>query len=88
MKRTLATFGAGFLVALLVIPESRQRMRRLILGCKPFQLRYLWGDPDDRLASSEPAIREKMMDKTLADSFPASDPPSSIPNPSEGSVVA
>ncbi len=88
MKRTLATFGAGFLVALLVIPESRQRMRRLILGCKPFQLRYLWRDPDDRLASSEPAIREKMMDKTLADSFPASDPPSSIPNPSEGSVVA
>ena len=28
-------------------------------------------------------VREKMMDKTLADSFPTSDPPSSIPDPSE-----
>lgn len=25
--------------------------------------------------------REKMLDKTIADSFPASDPPSSLPNP-------
>ena len=25
--------------------------------------------------------RELMLDKTLADSFPASDPPSSLPNP-------
>lgn len=25
--------------------------------------------------------RERMLDKTLADSFPASDPPSSIPDP-------
>jgi len=25
--------------------------------------------------------REKALDKTLADSFPTSDPPSSIPNP-------
>lgn len=27
--------------------------------------------------------REKALDKTLADSFPTSDPPSSIPNPDE-----
>jgi hypothetical protein len=27
-------------------------------------------------------LREKMMDQTLADSYPASDPPSSIPDPS------
>jgi hypothetical protein len=27
--------------------------------------------------------KEQAMDKTLADSYPASDPPSSIPNPSE-----
>ena len=26
-------------------------------------------------------LREKGLDKTLADSFPSSDPPSSIPNP-------
>jgi hypothetical protein len=31
------------------------------------------------------AMREKTLDKTLADSFPASDPPSSIPDPSEDS---
>lgn len=27
------------------------------------------------------AVRERMLDQTLADSFPASDPPSSLPNP-------
>jgi hypothetical protein len=27
------------------------------------------------------AARERMLDKTLEDSFPASDPPSSLPNP-------
>lgn len=29
----------------------------------------------------ERARRDKMMDKTLADSYPASDPPSTIPDP-------
>ncbi len=88
MKRFLACFGAGFVVALLLVPESRRKVRQLILGRKPFQRRYVWRNPDDRLASSELAVREKMMDKTLADSFPASDPPSSIPNPFEDSLVA
>ena len=31
----------------------------------------------------KPCRREQSMDKTLADSFPASDPPSTIPNPCE-----
>ena len=31
----------------------------------------------------KPYRRERSMDKTLADSFPASDPPSTIPNPCE-----
>jgi len=31
----------------------------------------------------EDALRDEGMDKTLADSFPASDPPSSIPNPED-----
>jgi hypothetical protein len=32
--------------------------------------------------SGEPAtIRERMLDKTIADSFPASDPPSTDPDP-------
>lgn len=40
-------------------------------------------DPEDRPvpADDEHARREKSLDKTLADSFPTSDPPSSIPDP-------
>lgn len=42
-------------------------------------------DPEDREVHRARIreLREKMMDKTLADSYPASDPPSSIPNPGE-----
>jgi hypothetical protein len=42
-------------------------------------------DPEERPVSQhdEDEKREKMHDKTLADSFPTSDPPSSIPDPSE-----
>lgn len=38
-------------------------------------------DPEDRIIDeqNELDVREKMLDKTIADSFPASDPPSSIP---------
>src|SRR5690348_13708632 len=45
-------------------------------------------DPEDRLTTmgDTAAIREKMMDKTLADSYPASDPPSTLPNPSTDSL--
>lgn len=44
-------------------------------------------DPEDRVIDDDSEVdrREKMMDKTLADSFPASDPPSSLPNPGEDS---
>ena len=44
-------------------------------------------DPEDRFvdASDWEAKREKMLDKTIADSFPASDPPSSLPDPNEES---
>lgn len=38
-------------------------------------------DPEDRPAATERELREKMLDKTLADSFPTSDPPSTIPDP-------
>ncbi len=46
-------------------------------------------DPEDRRVPSdnEAAVREKMMDKTLADSYPASDPPSSLPDPSVDSLA-
>ena len=42
-------------------------------------------DPEDRDIDprSLREIRDKMMDKTLADSYPASDPPSTIPDPAE-----
>lgn len=48
----------------------------------------VWRDPEDRCVGGDDqrAIREKMLDKTLADSYPASDPPSTLPNPSVDSM--
>jgi hypothetical protein len=43
---------------------------------------------DSAALAVQQEIREKMMDKTLADSFPASDPPSSIPDPAADSFAA
>jgi hypothetical protein len=42
-------------------------------------------DPEERPVDerNKNKLREKMLDKTLADSFPTSDPPSSIPDPAE-----
>jgi hypothetical protein len=40
-------------------------------------------DSEDRTPDNKRAIREKNLDKTIADSFPTSDPPSTIPNPEE-----
>jgi hypothetical protein len=47
-------------------------------------------DPEDREIDESNAAerRDKMMDKTLADTFPASDPPSSLPDPGEDSFAA
>jgi hypothetical protein len=47
-------------------------------------------DPEDREIdeSSEREKKDKMMDKTIADTFPASDPPSSLPDPDEDSFAA
>lgn len=39
-------------------------------------------DPEERPAAGTEERKEKMLDKTLADSFPTSDPPSTIPDPS------
>jgi hypothetical protein len=38
-------------------------------------------DPEDRPTRCSRDVREKMLDKTIADSFPSSDPPSTIPDP-------
>ena len=47
-------------------------------------------NPEDREVNekAQQELREKMMDKTLADSYPASDPPSSIPDPAEDDSAA
>jgi len=47
-------------------------------------------DPEDREIDESNRVerKDKMMDKTVADTFPASDPPSSIPNPDEDSFAA
>jgi hypothetical protein len=44
-------------------------------------------DPEDRRIDENSAVekKDKMMDKTIADTFPASDPPSSIPDPDDDS---
>jgi len=47
-------------------------------------------DPEDRpIDETDPLARkDKMLDKTIADTFPASDPPSSLPDPDEDSFAA
>ena len=57
------------------------------------EIRFKQGDrrdPEDRLIDeNDPRERrDKMMDKTIADTFPASDPPSSLPDPDEDSFAA
>jgi len=47
-------------------------------------------DPEDRAIdeTNRLARKDKMLDKTIADTFPASDPPSSLPDPDEDSYAA
>jgi len=47
-------------------------------------------DPENRpIDETNPSERkDKMLDKTVADTFPASDPPSSLPDPDEDSFAA
>ncbi len=46
-------------------------------------------DPEERPVNrNDEELKEKMLDKTLADSFPTSDPPSTIPDPSEDDSLA
>jgi hypothetical protein len=58
----------------------------MIMDAKNQNLR----DPEDRAIdeSNLEQRKDKMMDKTVADTFPASDPPSSLPDPDEDSFVA
>jgi hypothetical protein len=47
-------------------------------------------DPEDREIDESSLLekKDKMMDKTVADTFPASDPPSSLPDPDDDSFAA
>jgi hypothetical protein len=47
-------------------------------------------DPEDRLVDKRDPLarKDKMFDKTIADTFPASDPLSSLPDPDEDSFAA
>ena len=38
-------------------------------------------DPEDRRVVNQDELKDKMLDKTLADSFPTSDPPAITPDP-------
>src|SRR5512141_2347665 len=57
--------------------------------CEPGKPQVTPEDPEHRGSARDPEerkvhkddVKEKTMDKTLADSFPTSDPPSSIPDP-------
>ena len=40
-------------------------------------------NPHDHTPAEEREIRESALDETIEDSFPASDPPSSLPNPDD-----
>lgn len=65
-------------------PEEAPRDRSdLSLAGTKFRQR----DPEDRTIDVHNIFetRDKMFDKTLADSFPASDPPSTLPDPTEDS---
>lgn len=54
-------------------------------GAGPESDKNIKRDPEDRHVHPEDKtkLKEKNLDKTLADSFPTSDPPSSIPDPGE-----
>jgi len=53
-------------------------------------LSELFRDPEDRQIDETDPVekKDKMLDKTIADTFPASDPPSSLPDPDEDSFAA
>ena len=41
----------------------------------------------DHTPEEERRIREAALDETIEDTFPASDPPSTVPNPDDDSVL-
>jgi len=85
MKMLLIGLGIGIGLGAFLAPRRRRLpaafSRAHVRNEQSGSLR----DPEERpvYEQDKTALREKMLDKTLADSFPTSDPPSSIPDPSE-----
>jgi hypothetical protein len=67
--------------------HSRDEAPRDRRDLHPSSTRSRRRDPEDRLIDVHNIFetRDKMFDKTVADSFPASDPPSTLPDPKEDS---
>jgi DHA2 family multidrug resistance protein-like MFS transporter len=76
----LLMVAAAVASIVLTVPKGRSPAR-MPVATRPRRPR----DPEDRFVepNDREAVREKMFDKTVADSFPASDPPSTIPDPEE-----
>jgi hypothetical protein len=96
MKEFLARFAAGVGFGLLYARFSQEprgeqwstRTRPAARQFKDSEDPVRGRDPEERPVQTPGQIREKMLDKTLADSFPTSDPPSSIPDPSSDSLAS
>jgi hypothetical protein len=96
MKYFLIGLGVGIGLGVLLAPRRGQlavnnpaKRSSASTRCSPAHEHHERSgsrrDPEERAVDQQDKaeIREKMLDKTLADSFPTSDPPSSIPDPSE-----
>ena len=97
MNKFLFGLAIGIGLGILFAPErgehSRSKLKRYAVDAldritEEFsrQTEDAQNDEDEmsgvsRTPNSEKKQREEMLDKTLADSFPSSDPPSSIPDP-------
>jgi hypothetical protein len=59
----------------------------LLMVIRELQSQYDQRAKHDHTPEEERRIREAALDRTLADSFPASDPPSTDPNPDDDSLI-
>jgi hypothetical protein len=97
MKAFLTGLGIGMGLGLLLAPRrghlafvrsrtlARERSKSFTPAHRDDEQSGSSRDPEGRPVNKndEVEVREKTLDKTLADSFPTSDPPSSIPDPSQ-----
>ena len=95
MKGFLLGVGIGLALGVLFAPEAGEVSRRKLKQYAEDALNALTdesseiddaelneptGAVDRATTTAEAQDREEMLDKTLADSFPSSDPPSTIPD--------